>query len=332
MKRCALLILIVCLWSMVGFSQSLQQIYQQVLAGKFRLAEQQIAIYLQQHPNSKRAQLIASALNPVRQGTVKVKGGTFLMGSDEGYYDDEQPTHQVKLSDFYISKYEVTNLAYWVFLKRYKPPVVLSDIASKITVGKSGLSRGWRLLAESEYGLVRNKDGSWRFWDTTYAFHPIAAVSYYGALAFCEYYDLQLPTEAQWEYAARGGQLSKGYQYAGSNELEKVGWYEENAGDLKNIRTHVVGLKLPNELGLYDMSGNVNEWCEDSYHKDYYAQCKKKGVVENPKGWKFATRWQSLRGGHLDAEPLHCTTTYRHRTSKQVINHLNGIRLVKSIK
>ena len=76
----------------------------------------------------------------------------------------------------------------------------------------------------------------------------------------------RLPTEAEWEYAARGGNISKGYLYAGSNDLDKVGWYIDNS----ERRTHEVGMKLPNELGLYDMSGNVAEWCSDLYKNDDY--------------------------------------------------------------
>ncbi len=101
-----------------------------------------------------------------------------------------------------------------------------------------------------------------------------------------------LPTEGQWEYAARGGMLSKAYKYAGSNKLEEVGWYAENS----NRSTHPVGQKQPNELGIYDMSGNVWEWCEDWYSGTYYQECDKQGIVEDPKGPKNG-KSKVVRGG-----------------------------------
>ncbi|EHP44942.1 hypothetical protein HMPREF9449_03103 [Odoribacter laneus YIT 12061] len=176
---------------------------------------------------------------------VQVEGGRFQMGatSEQGSdaYGSEKSVHEVTLSDYYIGKYEVR---------------------------------------QSEWEAVMGSNPSYFKGDDL----PVERVSWKDCHKFIRRLNaltglsFKLPTEAQWEYAARGGRLSKGYKYSGSNNLGEVGWYWENSGDrvltgkwdsnkvVKNhCRTHRVGEKQPNELGLYDMSGNVWEWCEDWY-------------------------------------------------------------------
>ena len=174
---------------------------------------------------------------------VKVDGGRFQMGATSEQGSDanskEKPVHEVTLSDYYMGKYEV---------RQSEWEVVMGSNPSRF--------KGEDLPVEQVS------------WEDCHEF--------IGRLNALTGLNFKLPTEAQWEYAARGGRLSKGYKYSGSNNLGEVGWYWENSGDRvltgkwdsnevgrNHCRTHRVGEKQPNELGLYDMSGNVYEWCED---------------------------------------------------------------------
>ncbi len=130
----------------------------------------------------------------------------------------------------------------------------------------------------------------------------------------------RLPTEAEWEYAARGGQLSRNYKYSGSNNIDLAGWYEGNSG--KSI--HQVGQQKPNELGLYDMSGNVGEYCWDFFSFDYY----KNGSHNNPTG-PAAGRFRVIRGGAWNEKPRTNTFRFGLGGSLQLINSI-GIRVVRN--
>jgi sulfatase modifying factor 1 len=172
---------------------------------------------------------------PIIPDVVTVQGGTFQMGSNSGDID-EKPVHSVTVSDYSMSKTEVTFEQY--------------DAFCTLT------------------GSDKPDDEGWGRGD-----RPVINVNWHDAVAFCEWMSkvtgktYRLPTEAEWEYAARGGNKSKGYIYSGGNDLDAVGWYDDNYGR----KTHPVAQKQPNELGLYDMSGNVWEWCSDWYDKVYYS-------------------------------------------------------------
>ena len=158
---------------------------------------------------------------------------------------------------------------------------------------------------------------------------PVESVSWHDAQSFIERLStktgmkFRLPTEAEWEYAARGGNKSKVFQYSGSDNLDEVGWFAENSGD----RTHAVGEKKPNELGIYDMSGNVWEWCLDWYDEEYYQDCKKKGVVENPTGPETGSR-RVLRGGGWSSDAQNCRPADRFGVDPGLRGSGLGFRLV----
>ena len=176
---------------------------------------------------SSTAALIAE-LNKLINNMVYVSGGTFTMGEKgRKAYDDEKPTHSVTLSSYYICKYEVTQ-ALWRAVMGSNPSYFKGDNLPVEQVS----------------------------WNDCQTF--INRLNNYTGRNF------RLPTEAEWEFAARGGNNSRHYKYSGSNYIGDVAWYEYNSGNSGN-RTHHVGTKQANELGLYDMNGNVWEWCSDWY-------------------------------------------------------------------
>lgn len=202
---------------------------------------------------------------------VPVKGGTFQMGTQKGERNT-RPQHQVHLSDYYLSKYEITNAQFCAFLNK------------KGNQQEGG--KAWIDLDDENCAIIK-KDGQF-VPEEGFANHPVLEVTWYGARAFCKWAGGRLPTEAEWEYAAKGGTKSKKTTYSGSNKPEKVAWYIKTAGG----STREVGTKEPNELGLYDMTGNVWEWVQDWYSPTYY----KKSPKDNPTGPEEG-KYKIIRGG-----------------------------------
>lgn len=217
-----------------------------------------------------------------------VEGGTFMMGSNDGY-DNEKPVHRVTVSDFYISETEVTFEQYDKFCE--------------------------------ETGREKPSDRGWGR-----GIRPVINVNWHDAVAYCEWASkmtgmkIRLPYEAEWEYAARGGNKSRGYKYSGSNDIDAVAWYGGNSG----VQTHPVKMKQPNELGIYDMSGNAWEWCADWYDERYYL----KSPSENPKG-PVNGEARVLRGGSWSSYGYFCRVAVRVRNVPDGRDFDVGFRLAR---
>ena len=219
----------------------------------------------------------AITVNGVSFNMVKVEGGTFTMGANDNDTEadyDEHPAHQVTLSSFSIGQTEVTQ-ALWQAVMDFNP---------------SSFS--------SAHGYADDLS------------RPVENVSWYDCQAFITEMTLltgkrfSLPTEAEWEYAARGGNLSRGYKYAGSNNIDDVAWYN-NTGDYMGDQTHLVATKAPNELGLYDMSGNVEEMCQDWYG-EYSDEAQ-----TNPRGPDWGPG-HVIRGGNWNQDANRCRVSFRN--------------------
>ncbi len=277
-----------------------------------------------------------------------VEGGTFKMGSEDGYAD-EQPVHKVRVVDFRIARTPTTNYQFGLFCA----------------------ATGRNLAAHTP------------FWGR-YGNNPVVQVMWYDAVEYANWLSSQLgfssayrvdkttkdpnnqandvikwtvepldkaagfrlPTEAEWEYAARGGKKSNDTPYAGSDTLEAVGWFWQNSGDQllsgewdqeairrSNCRGRTVGELQPNELGLYDMSGNVWEWCWDWYGEDFYEVCKKeqsllKPYTPNPTGPQSGSR-RVLRGGSWYYPAANCRVAMRSNLNPGYGNNAMGFRLLQ---
>ena len=226
---------------------------------------------------------------------VAVEGGTFTMGAtaEQGSYDsydNEYPTHEVTLSSFSIGQNEVTQ-ELWQAVMGSNPSYFTGD-----------LSRPVEKVS----------------WDDCQTF--ITKLNELTGKQF------RLPTEAEWEYAARGGNQSQGYKYAGSNTLDDVAWYYDNSYALgsssPDYGTHAVATKSPNELGLYDMSGNVWEWCQDWYDKSYYSN----SPSVNPTGPTSGSN-RVRRGGSWLSYAGFCRVSYRGYDYPSYTYYGLGLRL-----
>jgi len=245
--------------------------------------------YLQQADTPHLANYIEVGINPILE-MVAVQGGTFMMGCTSEQSSDcddcEKPAHEVTVSSFYIGKYEVTQAQ-------------------------------WRSI------MVNNPSPSHFKGDSL----PVEQVSWDDVQEFIHKLNEQtgkqyrLPTEAEWEFAARGGVKSNGNKYSGSNNLEDVAWYSKNS---ENI-THPVGQKQSNELDIYDMSGNVWEWCND-----WFGNYSNKAQT-NPQGHSFGL-YRIYRGGSWYSYSRLVRVSYRISSSSADRDYCLGFRLACSSK
>ena len=230
-------------------------------------------------------------VNGITIELVKVEGGTFKMGATPELIElgpndaDELPAHDVTLDSYYIGKYEVTQ-ALWI-----------------------------EIMGSNPSQMIKNNDC------------PVDGMTHLQCLEFIEKLNertgmqFALPTEAQWEYAARGGNRSKGYLYSGSNDATEVGWVAENMTDMGQ---HPGGQKAPNELGIYDMTGNVMEWCSD-YYGPYSEEAQ-----TNPTGpgVNSGTNTCVVRGGGYWDSASWCRNTKRICYAETYSQLDIGLRLV----
>jgi formylglycine-generating enzyme required for sulfatase activity len=236
---------------------------------------------------------------------ILVSGGTFTMGctGEQGSdcYSDEKPSHQVTLTGFNIGKYEVTE-GQW-------KAVMGSNPSSSVKGDNYPVENvSWNMIV-----------------GTTGSYTDINGIRYYADGFIYKLNQLtgkryRLPTEAEWEYAARGGSQSKGYKYSGSNTLDNVAWYSSNSGSAK----HAVGTKSPNELGIYDMSGNVWEWCSDRY--DSYSS----NSQNNPQGPSSGSN-RVFRGGSWLDFVYNCRVSYRYRWTPSARDYDLGFRVALTL-
>jgi formylglycine-generating enzyme len=256
---------------------------------------------------------------------IKVQGGDFKIGSNE-FDEDERPEHGLSVSNFLLGKYEVTNNVFCSFLNLLK-----CDSLGKV-------NRTRFIDTKSKYSKI--------FWDSYtrrykvfsgYEKYPAINITWAGANKICKMMGGRLPSEAEWEYAAKGGayairyyinenksDFSYEHRFAGSNLMGEVGWFVDNSDGF----CQMVGTLEPNRLGLFDMCGNVWEWCYDNYDKEYYQH---NGDSHDPICLN-GTGMRVNRGGSWSSDAMYCRITNRNFLDEFQCNPYLGFRLMKEWK
>ena len=224
------------------------------------------------------------------------------MGSNDSEADsDEKPVHTVTVGNFAISQTEITNSQYCKFL---------NDKGNQTEGGETWLDiNDVHCQIEKRNGTFYPKSGNGNY--------PVIEVTWYGARAYCKWAGGRLPTEAEWEFAAKAG---SNYKYSGSNNIDDVAWYDSNSGS----GTHEVEQKQANGFGLYDMSGNVWEWCNDWYGS--YSSSSQ----TNPKGANSGL-YRVIRGGSWNYGASFLRVANRNYSSPSYSYSYIGFRLLRSL-
>jgi formylglycine-generating enzyme len=257
---------------------------------------------------------------------VWVEGGSFMMGSEEEEaYEDEQPVHQVEVPSFYYGQFPVTQ-ALWQAVMGQNPAYF------------PGADRPVERVSWYDAAVFLNQLNALAGHEPLYFADPAfqEAFGWDGQAFVLQHEDgdepelpvylkphaqgFRLPSEAEWEYAAKGGKHARGYKYAGGDNLDAVGWYDGNS----HQESKPVGWKLPNELGLFDMSGNVLEWCEDQWHDSY------EGAPADGSAWTDQQQgtFRVIRGGGWGDSPGNCRPAYRIHDHPAIRNDFVGLRVV----
>lgn len=236
---------------------------------------------------------------------ILIPAGEFMMGSPGGQGDtDEVPQHQVFLNLYYLDKYEVTNSQYAAFVNQW---------------GKETDENGNAMFFSHEWGIKKiNKK-----WQAAkgYENFPMVNVTWFGANQYAKWAGKRLPTEAEWEKAARSGSKTSYYFGNEALKLDDYAWYYNNSGG----KTNPVGQKSANVWGFYDMYGNVAEWCQDWYQAGFY----KRSATKNPKG-AFTGNFRVVRGGSWAFPAKNCRSAKRDFLPQDFAGFSCGFRCASS--
>ncbi len=242
-------------------------------------------------PKTEEKQIIKK-IKPPPEGMVLIPGGYFTMGSDS---TGENPKHRVWVDTFYMDKYEVTNKQYLEFVKATghpKPPFIKDTFLNKPD-------------------------------------QPVVGVSYFDALCYAKWAGKRLPTEAEWEYGARGGFVDKEFPWGDDTPFKKCNYAPEGNMEADGYKyTAPVGRFKPNNFGLYDMSGNVWEWCVDFYDTLYYRMSPEKNPAGPDSGYLRVVRG----GSWLSINPRHLRCASRMGLKPFVQDRYYGFRCVMDVK
>lgn len=243
---------------------------------------------------------------------IYVQGGAFHMGEDAEKYNTHG--HDVEVTSFYIDRYEVT---VGQFKKFVDETGYITDAEQKgyIYIFTNG---NW----DKRPGLNWKYDENGNLRKASEYNYPVIYVSYNDAVAYANWVGKRLPTEAEWEYAASGGKYTDGCLYAGSDVAREVGWFKYNSKGY----VHMGGQLFPNELGLYDMSGNLYEWCSDWYGDTYYQNSE----LKDPKGPAEGTA-KVRRGGCWASDEAKLGVKSRLQQEPSAAYNFIGFRLVRDV-